>query len=378
MLRFEDERTVRRNFNTRAVNRTVIRLTLLLPRDQWQAQPRLLAMTTRHADNTLSLRETTELTPETEAVAVKNDYSRPIFQYIEVTRNWLLQLCELMLRRGYSISYIKRCVMQIRGDCIAHSHKFPLSENELKAFMRSIVETKRDRFADRCINSDGVYSLSDQACENMRVYAMEYLRAVRDRNCGVKCLAHERLEYTEKPFRRNRIMFAYVYLMMLHTGKRCSDVSILTSNDLRALLETGDIAILIPKTERIGRLSMKHIERPELFREFLQMLLDAFRLHHGLESAILPFDAFAVRRKLNYTFDFVYAEVVGGKRPKGLSYHSLRRRKAAKFFQQGKNLDTIRESLDHKDARITNLYINKYLLSETQKRNKSCGSGSTI
>lgn len=367
MLRFQDDRTARNRANVRSLRRTLLRLTLQLPREQLQLGRRFADILTAESDDVVGVNVASALSyshANSGGEDTECPYDSPIIAYMTVTRDWLLQICELMLRRGYSLSYIKRSLFLIRADC--KGGQFPLTVGELKAFLRSIVASKNKHFADRAKQSDGIYAMSDALYENMRVYCVEYLRAADERGVGVKIVDRSQLAYiAEQPPRPRTILFSYLYLMMYHTGKRCSDVAVLSCDDLRLLLDKGDIAITIPKTERVGRLSMSHIEKAAEFRECVERFL---RVCDGMPTAIIPFDAFVLRRSFNAMFQRVYEQMTGEKKPRGLSFHALRRRKAARYFKQGESLETIRECLDHKDARMTNLYINKFLLSEQGKK----------
>lgn len=296
-------------------------------------------------------------TTTTTAMTATNPFDRPLTDYIHVTKLWLMQLCEQMLRLGYSLSYMRNMLSLIRHDA---GKSFPLTPREMKSFHRSIVSSKRKYYGDRHKQTDEVYSMCDKAYELMRVYCSHYLRAVHEQGVGVDVVGdsvvHASRYYVKK------IIFCYLYLMMFYTGKRMSDLCILRVTDLENLLANEDIAVRIPKTERIGRISLSKIENVESFVRFVQTFIEITRSSENLRD-IIPFDQFKVRRQLNRTFKLTYESVMKQKKPNGLSFHSLRRRKAAKFYKSGEDLETIRECLDHATTKMTNVYINKFLLS---------------
>lgn len=159
--------------------------------------------------------------------------------------------------------------------------------------------------------------------------------------------------------------FVYVFLMMYYTGKRVSELVMLSSNDIARLLTEKHIAIHIPKSRKLGRLSMRVVGKNEL-DDFVGFLKRFLFLTRDLEDSpyldLIPFDQFQRRKSLNRCFDRVYTLAVQRTKPRGLSFHSLRRRKAAVSFQQGVPLDHIREILDHSSTYITNHYINRHLV----------------
>lgn len=301
--------------------------------------------------------DTRESVAQSNIVADDRLFDQPLSVYVNITRAWLIQLCEKMLRFGYSLSYMRNTLSLIRHDA---GRAFPLNGRELKAFNRSIVGSKQKFYGDRHKQTDEIYAMCDTAYERMRVYAINYLQTVRDKGVGLQIVGD--LLISNSRFYVIKVLFCYLYLAMYHTGKRMSDICILSLDDLKNLLTNHDIAVRIPKTDRIGRISMSKIEDRENFVEFLSTFIDVCERYERLKG-IVPFDQYRIRRQLNRIFKLVYESVMKTKKPNGLSFHALRRRKAARFFKSGQDLETIRECLDHADSRMTNVYINKFLLA---------------
>lgn len=373
MLRFEDERSFRCKANARSLRRVIVRLTEHLPiassalksnaRIVYASSPRsrpeekefsfidknILLRSAAHDDNTAAA-----------AATPCHPLDKSLTEYLNMSRTWLLQLCEYMLSSGYSLSYMRNVLSTIRHDM---GKGFPLTQREMKVFLRAIVNTKRKFYKDVHKQTDEIYAMSDEAYENMRTYCLRYLTAVDKHGCGVDLLNGE-FVYSQRYYPR-KIIFCYLYLMMYYTGKRMSDLCILTLHDLQSLLRNRDIAVRIPKTDRIGRLSVSKAENPEHFVEFLHMFVRIITVRGEKLAALLPFDQYRIRRQLNRIFKAIYESVTGSVKPNGLSFHSLRRRKAACFYKSGETLENIRECLDHTSSKTTNVYINKYLLSTT-------------
>lgn len=378
MLKFEDERVLRSRMNMRSLRRMILRLTSKLPTAGRHLTPAFDAIA--GDGNTFvtvcvsSSAETSDaLTALRQRAASANlrkvsdkdlsfgqsPFDKPLTQYVKISREWLLEFCEGMLAAGYSLSYMRNMLTMIKHDA---GPQFPLSRIEYRAFLRSIISNKTKNFQHRHKQSDGVYSMSERAYELMRAYCMAYLRAVVERGVGIEVSA-DTVVYQDR-YNPRCVLFSYLYLMMYHTGKRISDICNLTPENLKCLLENGDIAVMIPKTERIGRISVARAEDTDNFRAFLAMMVRILAEHEAMRDA-LPFDQFRIRRQLNRVFKARYEKIMGSKKPNGLSFHSLRRRKAASFYKSGKDLETIRECLDHTDSRVTNVYINKHLLAES-------------
>lgn len=411
MLRFEDERVFRCRANARSLRRMVIKLTRQLENGESFFLPTISDIISNDANEPLQklVPEARNINPlmllgaeakmdvgeslmdsalsqnasptgaekwdhnDSQKLNDKNipfgcsAFDRPISYYITVTKKWLMFLCERMLKMGYSYKYIKNMLTIVRADTKSN---FPLTRNEFKAFERSIIQSKDKYYKNHHIQTDGVYAMSDRAYELMRSFCMEYLRAVVECEMGVDVDGIKMVRTNN--YSPKYIVFCYLYLMMYHTGKRISDICSLSRDNLQQLYETGDLAVLIPKTDRIGRITIAHSEDPENFRLFLRMFVRILDTQPSI-TQLFPFDQFSIRRQLNRIFKISYEKIMQTTKPNGLSFHSLRRRKAGTSFRAGTTLESIRESLDHKSSAMTNVYINKFLLD-----NKATPNNSTV
>lgn len=400
MLRFEDERVFRCRANARSLRRMIIKLTRTLDNGESFFLPTISEIVSSDANEPLQklVPEVRNINPslligatartntdessivsalsqnehpgdagkwdlnDSQKLNDKNipygcsSFDRPISYYITVTKKWLMFLCEKMLKQGYSYKYIKNMLTIVRTDTKSN---FPLTRNEFKAFERSIIQSKDKYYKNHHIQTDGVYAMSNRAYELMRSFCMEYLRAVVECEMGVDVDGIKMVRTNN--YSPKYIVFCYLYLMMYHTGKRISDICSLSRDNLQQLFETGDLAVLIPKTDRIGRITVAHSEDPENFRLFLRMFVRILDTQPTIMQ-LFPFDQFSIRRQLNRIFKIAYEKIMENPKPNGLSFHSLRRRKAGTSFRAGTTLESIRESLDHKSSAMTNVYINKFLL----------------
>lgn len=269
-------------------------------------------------------------------------YDLPVTEFATVTRDALVRLADAMLRKGYSLSYIKAALVRVRSDC-RYAECFPLTTFEYNAFVRTVAATKTELYMSRTKQSEYVYAMSDEEYDVMRTYAASYLAD------------------TATTSKARRVLFCYLFLMMYYTGKRMSDIVCLSIDDVRCLLENGDVAVRVPKVDRIGRVTLASIPEREQCEAFLR---DAIRI----PVPGVPCSAERIRRRMNRTFKLVYESLFRRAKPNGLSFYSLRRRRAAASFRQGWPLDRIRESLDHSSTATTNVYINRFLLTDTERR----------
>lgn len=404
MLRFEDDRNRRNRSNLRALRRTILRVSYQLPVDRcsfkgdttttttptnytrittdWKSDSTYLftrqdtyailnncfdvdnngtsavlspsfsfdLSTTSSSSSSTGTATTATTVPLCSLAYGESPLDLPIVRFLHTTRAWLLSLCERLLSDGYSLTYLRSILSVIRSDS---GRAYPLIPCESKAFLRSIIDAKRRYFSNRTIQSDGVYAMNEQMYVKMRLYSEKHLASL----LLVSADVDDRSSVSV-----GRFLFAYLYLMMYHTGKRASDLCNLTVSDLTRLLRDQHIAVQIPKTERIGRISIERSDDPDAFKVVLTQLISVLNRYETLRK-FLPYNQFQQRRRLNRMFTAVYELIAGEKKPCGLSFHSLRRRKAANFFKSNQDLETVRECLDHRDSRITNDYINKHLLS---------------
>lgn len=276
-----------------------------------------------------------------------------------LTREALFEHIDRLIRARYSMSYLFAYMKHLRRK---YKREFPLRGNERRAFTRSIVQRYFDDDVPKK-STDEIYASDENTYMRMRTWCLRYL-------FDDGCTLHNR-----RNTRRATLRFVYIFLLMYYSGKRMSELCTLSADNLLRLHTDKHIAIFIPKTRKLGRISYRTIDSHEC-AEFDAFLLRSVYLFRDCaqspyrQETVIPFDQFVCRKSLDRYFDRVYARVMVEKKPRGLSFHSLRRRKAAVCFERGVNLDNIREILDHASTRVTNNYINKHLVRSyrTDKR----------
>lgn len=271
------------------------------------------------------------------------------FQCRPLTKEALIDHVNELMSQKYSLSYIFAYIKHLRRK---YRGQYPIFENERRVFNRSILRRFHKENA-RKLGTDEVYSVDEDTYTKIRDWCLRYV------------FDDELTIHNKVNTRKTNMRFVYVFLMMYYTGKRVSELVMLSSNDIARLLTEKHIAIHIPKSRKLGRLSMRVVGKDEL-DDFVGFLKRFLFLTRDLEDSpyldLIPFDQFQRRKSLNRCFDRVYTLAVQRTKPRGLSFHSLRRRKAAVSFQQGVPLDHIREILDHSSTYITNHYINRHLV----------------
>lgn len=271
------------------------------------------------------------------------------YQCAALTKESLFEHVDRLIKMRYSLNYLFAYMKYLRRK---YRRFYPIYGNERRAFTRSILQ----RFfgeSVRKLATDEIYSSDEDTYERIRDWCLRYL------------FNDDLTLHNKRNTRKTNMRFVYLYLMMYYTGKRLSELAILSSNDLARLLNERNIAIYIPKTRKLGRISLNVVtdEEYDSFVLFLERFV--YLTRDNSESPYhdtIPFDQFARRKSLNRCFDRVYALTTNKPKPRGLSFHSLRRRKAAVSFERGMDLDDIREILDHSSTYITNNYINKHLV----------------
>lgn len=255
----------------------------------------------------------------------------------ELTKDDLTVLLDRALNeRNYSVSYTKHLLDYVtQGGLLIEK----LTNNEARALHRSF-DAKKDRAS---VKSDQRYTFSEDEIEQISAHSWNTLRNA----CG-------------QTTTDTAVLFSYIWLMMLYTGKRMSDISTVSRDDLHMLRENGFVAIRIPKSRKVSRIALN-----DELREIINLVLrEKMRIQ-------LPFDPFAKRRGLLAYLCRLYTRLNPGKaKPRGLGFHALRRRTAGSSYMEGKNIDEIREQMDHTNNAQTNMYINKHLLEEQTRK---CG-----
>lgn len=284
---------------------------------------------------------------------VSNGEIYRIVRYVcaPLSRENLFEHIDRLIRERYSMSYLFAYMKHLRRK---YKKDFPLRGNERRAFTRSILERYFSNYVPKR-STDEIYASDENTYVLMRAWCLRYLFD------DMSTLGNKRNT------RRPTLRFVYTFLLMYYTGKRMSELCTLSADNLDKLRTDRHIAIFIPKTRKLGRISYRTIDDHECsqFEAFLIRSVYLFRDNKQSpyrQSSVIPFDQFDQRKSLNRYFDRVYTLVTGEEKPRGLSFHSLRRRKAAVSFERGVDLDNIREILDHSSTRITNNYINKHLV----------------
>lgn len=262
---------------------------------------------------------------------------------------------ETLIERGYSLTYIFAYLSYLRRK---YRSQYPKFGNQTSAFYRTLIDNyERQTKSQRRIGTDEVYTCEDALYEVMHELANGFF-------FSDKVLQHLASE---------RFLFTYAFLFMYHTGKRLSELALIGLEEIRTLITYEALVIRIPKCKKLGRITLRGYDESALvrFKQFLNRTLEL--LAHAHMSPI-PFDQFSKRRSLDRHFKQLYAEASAqlfGKsveKPRGLSLHSLRRFRAASMFTQGKEIDHIRECLDHSSVKVTNTYINKHLMRSYRRK----------
>lgn len=203
-------------------------------------------------------------------------------------------------------------------------------------------------------------------------------------------------------------LFAFVFYMMAHTGKRLSDVAMITESQLQQLRQRGVCVLKIPKTGKLGRIELPELlhsnelvnnnndgcgsgsqdacccgnvdecggggaqrrsainaatRAAERVRETMEIFLLWVRKDRTLT---IPFKVTCVRRGLDSRLRDLYTRATGvTEKPKSLGFHALRRIYAVYRYLNGVSVDRLSEYLDHSSREQTNCYINTCLYEIT-------------
>lgn len=273
----------------------------------------------------------------------------------ELTLETLCQHIETIIENGYSLTYTFAYLSYLRRK---YRSAYPKLRGQTSEFYRILINNyEKQRRLRKRIGTDEVYTCEESIYEKMYALAREYLFAEST---------------AEAPFddsvRRNRCLFAYVFVFMFITGKRLSEIALIGVEQLRTLLRYEALVIRIPKAKKLGRIVMRDYDDDVRidFKRFLERGIEMFEANKY--ANVIPFNQFEKRRTLDKLFAKLYNEAARTLRlndeskPRGLSLHSLRRFRAATLFAQGKAIDHIRECLDHSSTKVTNTYINKHLM----------------
>lgn len=274
-----------------------------------------------------------------------------------LTKESLLRLLQEMLDKKYSIRYtLKFLNFLIRNpQCFVSKAEIP-SRTETRVLSRSIREYVP--ISAKKLNTDSTkkvergYNISQRSDGRLTFTAEE----------TAKLLEHAEARVLRENETTTCRRLALVWILMHYSGKRLSDISTLSVKDLEFLIKNNFVAIRIPKSQKVGRITLDN----ENFRTLLSKIV-----HEAKEKNIsfdIPFDVYKTRSSMNDQLAHWYAHIFPGKtKPRGLGIHALRRRVAGLRFLEGDSLDSIRERLDHSNNKQTNAYINAALLEISSK-----------
>lgn len=273
----------------------------------------------------------------------------------ELTLESLCKHIEELIQLGYSLTYIFGYLSYLRRK---YRGNYPRLRQQTSAFYRTLINLyEQARKEKKRISTDEVYT-----CEE-RVYKTMY-DICRNLFFGEDIT---KVESTVEAC-RNRVLFAYLFLFMYETGKRLSEIALIGVEQLNTLSTHEALVIRVPKSKKLGRIVLRGFDEEMRidFKYFLARAIELFS-RPKFESCI-PFDQYAKRRTLDRHFTSLYTAALRhlglprNEKPRGLSLHSLRRYRAGSLFQQGKDIEHIRECLDHSSTKVTNIYINKHLM----------------
>lgn len=322
---------------------------------------------------------------------------------------------EELVNAGYSLMYIFKYMSYLKRK---YRRDYPYLRAQNSAFYRTLIDMyEKKRNEHRRIGTDEVYTCDKRVYEKMferaerLVFSDEYEnhalgdeRHTNDANdASEKINACDLLATARKRYSleiSNAYLFAYIYVFMFVTGKRLSEIALIDADQIRTLERHEALVVRIPKSKKLGRITLRALDLPtkHRFKQFLARMAFLFSKNASDNPfpSLVPFDQFAKRRTLDRIFGREYERAVREilnnqrpeerldesndllllrKKPRGLSLHSLRRYRAGVLFEMGNQIENIRECLDHSSVRMTNSYINKHLMRtyRTQKRLEAGG-----
>lgn len=269
----------------------------------------------------------------------------------------IVRIVDSMIRSNYSNSYITSVLSTILRNAIAVTRE---AVGETFAKMDAL---RNNNGPKRSIKTDGILTFTES----------EYFTML-ERVCAF--IDDEATITTTTENIRNDRLFLYVFYMLSVTGKRLSDVANLSSCGLRQLRERGVCVIRIRKTDKLGRLEIPEILgridkdivddddeasfRPDTYSGIIRRLR-IFEQWVSDRNLNIPFDRERARRYLDKKLAILYTTSFDRVKPKGLSFHALRRIYAGYKFLHGRSVARLQENLDHSSRAQTNRYINSCL-----------------
>lgn len=254
-----------------------------------------------------------------------------------ITESAAREVATSLLRANYSRSYV---------ESVASTLYRLAGETPTRAF-RAAVESNESARRIRSLKSDGLLTFTESEFESMLAEVKRRIMASRDVDGMTR--------------NRSGLLFLYVFYLLAITGKRLSDACSVSPRDVRQLRERGVCAIRVQKTGKLGRM-----EIPEILNDFgtcfeareMETCLSVFESWMERGALTIPFDRCAERRQLDHELTRLYESLFARPRPKGLSFHGLRRIYAGYKFLRGRTIAALQENLDHSSRTQTNRYVN--------------------
>lgn len=274
---------------------------------------------------------------------------------------------EQLIEMGYSLTYIFAYLSYLRRK---YRGSYPKLRAQTSAFYRTLIDNyEKERRLKPRIGTDEVYTCEERIYNQMYALAHEYFFSQTSRldehNANETRLTAKgkTINLAKHDLHTNRMLFCYVYMFMYITGKRLSEISLLGVEQLNTLASFEALVIRIPKSKKLGRIVMRDYDEETKLRVkyLLKTTVKLFDCPDTVDP-VIPFDQYEKRRTLDRCFNALYMKATNQTKPRGLSLHSLRRFRAAALFAQGRDIEHIRECLDHSSVRVTNMYINKHLM----------------
>lgn len=323
---------------------------------QWRTIARL-CMQLRHSyEMSTARRRAHELTlDECKRFIVEND---------SVDNTLVLDIFTQLRKERYSFRYSLKLIGSIvrSNDRIDRAILYRLSGGSKRKALeeRSRGESSR--------NSDGVLVFDKNEFQKLFAHVVHALttNAVLVADSSASPLSFHKLVVSIDE--RENALFLYVFYMLAVTGKRLSDIANLTTTNLRDLKNDGLCVIVVQKTQRLGRVEISEILRPDEFEceqkvKAARQYIDLFLRWSERNVLSIPFDKNKTRRHLDRTLTILYKHLFGKPRKRGLSFHALRRAYAGYRYLQGCPLTVIQESLEHTTREMTNRYVNRCIFN---------------
>lgn len=257
----------------------------------------------------------------------------------------LITVLTWLARKRYSLAYSVSVIDTMYGYC-------------LKNLVVGRIDRRKTRLiARRVYDSITPPDQRSQKSDNVRLFSRNTLYELN--NAVTRSLSKHRDCYTYPTHSTDR-MFLYVFFLMTASGKRLSDIATLTVLQLKELVRCGVCAIRVPKTRQLSRVELLADETWNVSE--MKNIVGMFVRWHESHALDIPFDVASHRRGLDRALNTLYVRTrhtdMPRIRPKGLSFHALRRAYAGYKFLKGTPLVDIQRALEHTNLAQTNYYVN--------------------